>query len=569
MKRQQSGFTLLELVLVLGIIMALLTGVIWYNNRMASIAKANAQSDTLRTLSNALNTYAVVYKTPLADQTPVSGVANSYAPTIAELKALGLLTTTFSPESLYGGGYAMRLELYPATCTPPACDLETLTSLTSPIIDPRTRRVDTSALGSAAGKIGGDAGYSSTAAPAVVSGVGGAWSKTNPQGSVAGILAIRGGYGSSGYAQFTRRDGSAPPTADWNMANVNVTGIAGLGSTTFNNSGTATIGGATELNSTLNVAGATTTRNITANGNVSITGMTTTRGITNTGNIDNSGDVITGRLSLETVVVNGSACPGLNGYQARTAAGSIASCINNIWTTPNAATAPPPPCTTRTVSWGSGCSGTISGAPSGSTGNVSASYGTGSATFVCSNGSWLFQSGTCTLPCTGTFSWGGGICSMSVGTMSSGTTRTLTMPSKSGPRGGTYTGTANVTCNNGSISVSGTPTCKYTNASPTVYNTRIPSQNDLQLAGNNTSVGSFCSMVLPGSTSTYTTYNQGKSPLWTCWGNVGYNCDIPQDGSNCDGTQVNGCSCWTFADWSSPPGMCVTAKNLVCTRNGL
>ena len=40
-----------------------------------------------------------------------------------------------------------------------------------------------------------------------------------------GILGVRGGYGSSGFQQFARRDGSAPPSAPWDFNNQNLTGV--------------------------------------------------------------------------------------------------------------------------------------------------------------------------------------------------------------------------------------------------------------------------------------------------------------------------------------------------------
>ncbi len=565
----QRGFSLLELMLAMSIMLALAAGAIWYQGRTNLVSKAQGQGDTLLALSNALNTYATVNFTPLVNNTAVAGVASKYAPTVAELRTLGFLTSTFSATNLYGGGYELLVELAPGGCVAPNCDLATLANLTAPILDPQSQRVDTSAIGAAAIKAGGNAGYSSAAAPGTISGLGGAWSHANPAGAVAGILAIRGGYGASGLAQFTRRDGSAPPTGPWDMANINVTNINGLGSKTLTNSAAATVGG------TLGVTGLTTTNGVTNNGALtnngaaSITGITNTRGITNTGsitntgNISNGGDVITGRLWLQTIVVNGAACTGLNGYQAATAAGSIASCINGIWTTPNATVTPPPPCPTKVVTWGSGCNGTIAGDVSGATGWVNASYGTGSATFVCNSGNWLFQSGTCAIPCSGTYSWGGGICSQSYN-LSSGSSTTVTPSNTSGPRGGTYGGSATIQCNNGSVTPVGTPTCTYSNAQPTLYNSQIPAQSDLQLASNPTSVGSYCSAVLPGSTGSYSTVDRGQVGLWTCWNNSGYNCSIPMDGSNCNA--VNGCSCWNFAPANG--GSCYTVTNLLCTRTG-
>lgn len=205
---------------------------------------------------------------------------------------------------------------------------------------------------------------------------------------VAGILGVRAGYGSSGWAQLLRRDGSLPMTGALNMGAQNINNTNAVNATTLATTGAATIGG------TLGVTGATTTNGLT-----------------------NNGDLHTGRMHLTTTVANGAACVGLNGYQASTTAGSIASCINGVWTTPNATTAVLP-CTTQTVggwnaSGGSSgsCFGSATGAASGSTVTVTASSGgTGTASYMCSGGLWIWQSGSCTpTPCpTQTVSWGGG-----------------------------------------------------------------------------------------------------------------------------------------------------------------
>ncbi|CAG9255245.1 hypothetical protein PUN4_230139 [Paraburkholderia unamae] len=716
LRRKQRGFLLLETMLAMFIIISLVATVLWLKERSNDMDNANSVGQNLLELSNALNTYATMQFTPLVNGQTVTGVASEYAPTIAELKTLGYLSTAYLANNHYGGSYAMKVSLAPSGCVAPACDLRTLAWMTTPIVNSLTRRVDTAALGQAAASVGGNAGYSTAASPSLISGLEGGWSTMNPVGSVVGILAVQGGYSSMGFSQFTRRDGSAPPTGPWNMNAINVSNINALGSTTLNNSGAATIGGtenvggATTLNSTLSVAGTSTTHGVTNTGNITntgalvnggnitdsgtltVNGTTTTQGITNTGNITNSGDVITGRLWLRTIVSNGAACPGLDGYQAATAAGSIASCINGIWTTPNATTSPPSPCATQAVSWGSGCKGSVAGNVSGGTGSTSSTYGTGSATFICSNGSWLFQSGTCTPPapscsagsvswgsgcsgsissgasgttgsssatygtgsatfvcssgnwlyqsgtctlpapscgaqtltwgsgckgtvaagasgssgsvtatygtgtasfmcssgswllqsgtctppaagCTGTVSWGGGICSANVN-LTSGATQAYSNASghidPSG-MGGTYTGSATIACNNGSTTISAA-TCVYKVANPQAIDTDATAgahnlnkqPSNIYLSAADSTAQSWCSAVLPGSTQTYTYFDGGEGAQWSCWNNSGYTCDIAWDGS---AAGPNGQSCWNYGT-TSGGGHCYLIGSLTCTRNG-
>lgn len=543
-KKSLSGFMLLDAFIALGLTLSIAASVYWLYARYQHINQAIAQANNLTTVSNASGTYMTVYFTPLVNGTAVTGVANEYAPTISELVGLGLLPSTFSATNNYGGGYTVAVSKVPSGCVAPSCDLSSLANLTNAITDPITKTVDTVALGSAAQAAGGNAGYSTPSVPGTISGLQGAWSAPNPAGSVAGILAMRAGYGSSGMAQFTRRDGSAPPTANWNMNNYSVTGINALGSTTLATSGAAAIGGALNVtgqtttagitnngaltntgnetvSGTLGVSGQTTTKGISNTGTLansgnmtntgsltnsgavsvgstlSVTGATTTNGITNTGNINNSGDVITGRLDLTTIVVAGTPCMGLDGYQAATAAGSIASCINNIWTTPNATTAVSPPCSTTTLSWGSSCSASFPATPSGLTSSQSSTaiQGSGSATFLCTAGSWVLSTSSCAASCpSGTnLSWSSGSCQ--------GPTTSWTYSgSQAYVSSTTGTGSAYFTCSNGSFGGAASSSCaaqcaatSKTWGSPASCGNSLPltsSGNSVTISSNTTSSGS-------------------------------------------------------------------------------
>jgi len=213
MKRQR-GFMTLDIVIGIGLMLIVIAILAWVLSRQHVSSTEQTQAINLQTLSNVLNVYETNYFTPLVNGTAIPGIANPYAPTIAELKALtiGPLNSSFSATNSFGGTYLMSVSLAPVTCTPPACDLSTLTSMSNAMINPLSKTVDTGALGAAAAYIGANAGYSTAAHPGVITFLSGAASTPNPAGNVAGVLAIRGSYGSSGMSQFTRRDGSAPPT---------------------------------------------------------------------------------------------------------------------------------------------------------------------------------------------------------------------------------------------------------------------------------------------------------------------------------------------------------------------
>ena len=464
-RRAQRGFTLLEVGIAIAISMMAATAFLWVQTMNLRVSKANAQGTQLTTLSNAVATYMTTYYSQLVNNQAIAGFANIYAPTVAELKTAQIvLPPNFSATNLYGGGYAVTISKTPGGCVSPNCDISSITNLTNAITNPLTGRVDGAALGNAMSVIGADGGFSTNAVPGSITGQGGAWTATNPAGSVAGILAMRAGYGSSGWAQFLRRDGQLPMTGPLNMGSQNVNNANTVNSTTLANSGNATVGGTlgvtgqTSTNGIANTGSlstgnttengtATVTGNTSLGGTLAVTGYTNTNGLTNAGNLTNTGDVSTGKILLNTIVGNGSSCVGLNGFQASTAAGSIVSCINGVWQTPSGSVQPPSPCNATSVNFG-GCSGNLPYTLSGQNASATMTYGTGNATYSCNNGSFSLVSYQCTPPpasCNGTsVSFGSG-CSGSIPFTSSGNTASANVT--------TGSGFANYLCTNGSWSL--------------------------------------------------------------------------------------------------------------------
>lgn len=464
-RRAQRGFTLLEVGIAIAISMMAATAFLWVQTMNLRVSKANAQGTQLTTLSNAVATYMTTYYSQLVNNQAIAGFANIYAPTVAELKTAQIvLPPNFSATNLYGGGYAVTISKTPGGCVSPNCDISSITNLTNAITNPLTGRVDGAALGNAMSVIGADGGFSTNAVPGSITGQGGAWTATNPAGSVAGILAMRAGYGSSGWAQFLRRDGQLPMTGPLNMGSQNVNNANTVNSTTLANSGNATVGGTlgvtgqTSTNGIANTGSlstgnttvngtATVTGNTSLGGTLAVTGYTNTNGLTNAGNLTNTGDVSTGKILLNTIVGNGSSCVGLNGFQASTAAGSIVSCINGVWQTPSGSVQPPSPCNATSVNFG-GCSGNLPYTLSGQNASAAMTYGTGNATYSCNNGTFSLVSYQCTPPpasCNGTsVSFGAG-CSGTIPYTSSGSVASANVT--------TGSGYANYYCSNGSWSL--------------------------------------------------------------------------------------------------------------------
>jgi len=240
LKRQRGVATILELSIVAVVSLIGLTTAIWATAEGAKQAKFEAQGTLVKTLANSVNNYIVTNYTALMNGAAVPGVANPVAPTIAELRALAVgLPTTFSSNSLFGPGYAVSIFNSPTGCTPPACDVMGMVYINGAINNPSTGIVESAGLGAAIAKIGGDGAYSDSSVPGTLYGYGGQWTAANPVGAVAGVLAVRTGYGSGGFAQFTRRDGSMLPTADWNFGGYSIKNAGTIQLTTVVVDGTA------------------------------------------------------------------------------------------------------------------------------------------------------------------------------------------------------------------------------------------------------------------------------------------------------------------------------------------
>jgi hypothetical protein len=147
-----------------------------------------------------------------------------------------------------------------------------------------------------------------------------------------------------------------------------------------------------------------------------------------------------------------------------------------------------------------------------------------------------------------------------------------------GPQGGTYKGTATLSCTSGSMTPVGSPECDYVVSNPMVTNqTFVSPQPPVHLAAD--VFDSYCATALPGSTPVpinnanpgsglSTAVNLGSSTDWTCWGPSGFTCIIPS-ATGC--SAQNGCACNAFVAQGSgggTPGTCWVTSQLTCQRFG-
>ena len=210
MRARQSGFTLIELSIAAVIISIMALSFAKWESEQRRAEGGRAFADHAITVNNAVQQYVLRHYDNLNTVAPaVTGFLNPLAPTMAELQTAKILPAGVSTSTSNGGSFLVQVSKVPAGCTPPACDISTLVSVTLPVINQKQSTPDLSFLGAAARRVGANGGYSSATA-ALIEGTDGAWTAANPAGAVAGIFAIRGGYGTSGFDQFLRADGSKP-----------------------------------------------------------------------------------------------------------------------------------------------------------------------------------------------------------------------------------------------------------------------------------------------------------------------------------------------------------------------
>lgn len=204
--RRQSGFSNLQMVVLILVIATVQVGLAAYQRHHVSEVFGKIIGGQAKTLKVALDDYLKGYGPLIIADKPVKNdtvtVADSMAPTMAELEGLGLLHATIGKPA-NGGNWVYKIEKQPTGCgegISEVCNLTTtvyptnaLTSRTNPTA------IDGVALNAAIAEIGSDGGYSDAATPNIVSGGGGGWTRPNDLGAVAGVLYAIGGYGSISY----------------------------------------------------------------------------------------------------------------------------------------------------------------------------------------------------------------------------------------------------------------------------------------------------------------------------------------------------------------------------------
>lgn len=275
-KQNKKGFSLLELILVLGVgsMMAFMRFQDMKTEQENVMAKAVGQQ--MKQIGEAVNGYINIRYDKLSTLTSSSSQSSDPGPrtcngsgceiTYQTLINEGLLPVSYTGVNAQKSSYKIMLKRSGAT---PNYVVNGLITTTLPWSESGKLRYDL--LGKAMQEAGIDSGMTRTTSNAF--GYGGQWSETSANFNnitSAGQLAFRVGFNSALYSVYLRRDGTLPMTGNLNMGGqsvYNAQDITAAGTTTTGilETNTATVG------ATLNVAGVTTLDsdlNVSGNGQV-------------------------------------------------------------------------------------------------------------------------------------------------------------------------------------------------------------------------------------------------------------------------------------------------------------
>ncbi|HIE8859299.1 TPA: tail fiber protein [Klebsiella pneumoniae] len=255
-KQNKKGFSLLELVLVLGVgsMMAFMRFQDMKNEQDTVIAKAVGQQ--MKQMGEAVNGYINIRYDKLSTLTASSSQSSDPGPRTCDSSGCEITYQTLINEGLlpvsYTGVNAQKSSykiLLKRTGTTPNYVINGLITTTLPWSEGGKYRYDL--LGKAMQEAGIDSGMTQSAT--VASGLQGAWKETSTDYSninSAGLMAYRVGYDSAMYSVYLRRDGTLPMTGNLNMGandidnakNITASGTGDFGSD-ITSGGTVTAAG--------------------------------------------------------------------------------------------------------------------------------------------------------------------------------------------------------------------------------------------------------------------------------------------------------------------------------------
>lgn len=245
LRRKQSGFSLIELLLVLGISIAIIA--LWLSSlrRDTERGQGQAAGEQMKVVGQALNAYialrydVIASHIPGVDDCPSGNACETANPadpgsrvctdvadlgggvpgkrctiTNETLRINGLVPNSFSGRNSWGSTYTYRITVTGAT---PNLQVDGMVVTDDPYMTGSTFRFDL--LGEAMLAAGADSGMTRNS-PTQADGYNGSWSENNERFdniNELGQLVYRAGFSAQAYNAYLRRDGALPMTGELDM----------------------------------------------------------------------------------------------------------------------------------------------------------------------------------------------------------------------------------------------------------------------------------------------------------------------------------------------------------------
>lgn len=373
--RRQAGFSLIETLLVLGIIIAIsalsLIGIRNNNERM----QAQAAGQQIKQVGQGLNAYIALRYDALGSHVPgvddcvadtggntgcwrnpanpgyrkcvnvtIAGIPTKRCTITSEtLRMNSLVPNSFGGLNSWGSEYEYEILV---SGSAPNLIIDGMVTTKSPYTSGSVVRYDL--LGEAMMAAGADSGMTRNS-PTRADGYNGSWAEDNRFSTVytLGQLAYRVGYGSQAYNVYLRRDGSLPMTGNMNMDGHDIVGVGTIDangvitnnqvvrdntrnaiifgpdstSTPRATIGTSGTGTATDLTLRSGTTGKVSIEDVAGNqgnlqaGNITTTNLVASTGIISQGTLQVSGNTTLSNLATTgTITANGNISTGANMY---------------------------------------------------------------------------------------------------------------------------------------------------------------------------------------------------------------------------------------------------------------
>lgn len=234
-RRPQQGFLLVQFAIAMTLLSLVLSylGYQYWQKNVRGIAddRARLVGRTLASINDAAKSYMTTFFAQIqrgqavtlgAYTVPAARVRN---PSTADLYGLRMLESRFVQPLVYNGtsiGFSVVVTVDTSSgCVIPSCNLHSLTSSSSALLDPQSgqadvRRATLAAVTASPANAGVALPTNMGGDPRFFVNQNGLEVAANTSG-VAGVIAAVNGYDSAGFMEFARRDGSLPMTGDINM----------------------------------------------------------------------------------------------------------------------------------------------------------------------------------------------------------------------------------------------------------------------------------------------------------------------------------------------------------------